>query len=137
MESISLDPHEGGVTHMRGGKQFITLPAGYLGSSLIGALLTFCGFNVVASKIASIVLGVCFLLTLWWARKDWLTIITILLAVGLLVACWFIQHAEALRFVVVRPLLLCRCYGLFADGGSSSLLASCRAFIVCGTSAMT
>jgi hypothetical protein len=106
VESISLDPHEGGVTHMRGGKQFITLPAGYLGSSLIGALLTFCGFNIVASKIASIVLGVCFLLTLWWARKDWLTIVTILLAVGLLVACWFIKHAEPLRFVVVSLLLV-------------------------------
>ncbi len=105
VESISLDPHEGGVTHMRGGKQFLTLPAGYLGSSLIGALLTFCGFNIVASKVASIVLGVCFLLTLWWARKDWLTIITILLAVGLLVACWFIKHAEALRFVVVSLVL--------------------------------
>ncbi|KAH7560031.1 hypothetical protein BM1_03665 [Bipolaris maydis] len=78
VESISLDPHEGGVTHMRGGKQIVTLPAGYLGSSLIGALLTFCGFNIVASKVASIVLGVCFLLTLWWARKDWLTILTIL-----------------------------------------------------------
>jgi hypothetical protein len=107
VESISLDPHEGGVTHMRGGKQFITLPAGYLGSSLIGALLTFCGFNIVASKVASIVLGVCFLLTLWWARKDWLTIVTILLAVGLLVAFWFIEHGEALRFMVVgTPLLL-------------------------------
>jgi len=101
VKSISLDPREGGVTHMAGGIQAITLPAGYLGSSLIGALLTFCGFNIVASKIASIVLGVCFLLTLWWARKDWLTIITILLAVGLLVACWFIKHAEPLRFVVL------------------------------------
>jgi len=101
VESISLDPHEGGVTHMRGGKQFITLPAGYLGSSLIGALLTFCGFNIVASKVASIVLGVCFLLTLWWARKDWLTIGTILLSVGLLIAFWFIEHGEALRFYVV------------------------------------
>jgi hypothetical protein len=101
VESISLDPKEGGVTHMRGGISAITLPAGYLGSSLIGALLIFCGFDIVASKIASIVLGVCFLLTLWWARKDWLTIVTILLAVGLLVACWFIKHAEPLRFVVL------------------------------------
>lgn len=101
VESISLDPHEGGVTHMRGGKQIITLPAGYLGSSLIGALLTFCGFNINASKVASIILGVCFLLTLWWARKDWLTIVTILLAVALLVGFWFIKHGEALRFVVV------------------------------------
>jgi len=101
VESISLDPREGGVTHMRGGISAITLPAGYLGSSLIGALLIFCGFDIVASKIASLVLGVCFLLTLWWARKDWLTIGTILLAVGLLVACWFIAHAEALRYVVL------------------------------------
>ncbi len=87
---------------MKGGKSAITLPAGYLGSSLIGALLTFCGFDIVASKVASIVLGVCFLLTLWWGKKDWLTVVTVLLAVGLLVACWFIVHAEPLRFVVVR-----------------------------------
>jgi len=101
VKSISLDPREGGVTHMYGGMSAITLPAGYLGSSLIGALLIFCGFNIVASKVASIVLGVCFLLTLWWARRDWLTIVTVLLAVGLLVACWFIKHAEPLRFVVL------------------------------------
>lgn len=101
VKSIELDPHEGGVTTMQGGISAITLPAGYLGSSLIGALLIFCGFNIVASKVASIVLGVCFLLTLWWARKDWLTIVTILLAVGLLVACWFIAHGEALRWVVL------------------------------------
>lgn len=101
VKSISLDPHEGGVTHMQGGMTAITLPAGYLGSSIIGALLIFAGFNITASKVASIILGVCFLLTLWWARKDWLTIITVLLAVGLLVACWFIAHGQALRWVVV------------------------------------
>jgi len=101
VKSISLDPREGGVTHMQGGKSFITLPAGYLGSSLIGALLTFCGFNIVASKVASMVLAGAFLLTMWWGKRDWLTILTILLAVGLLVACWFIAHAVALRWVVL------------------------------------
>jgi hypothetical protein len=116
VESISLDPHEGGVTHMRGGKQFLTLPAGYLGSSLIGALLIFAGFNIVASKVASIVLGVCFLLTLWWARKDWLTIVTILVAVGLLVAFWFIEHGEALRFMVVSIILFHVVYLCANDG---------------------
>ncbi|CAK7273525.1 hypothetical protein SEPCBS119000_005702 [Sporothrix epigloea] len=99
--SITLDPNEGGATQMKGGKAALTLPAGYLGSSLIGALLIFCGFDIVASKVASIVLGVCFLLTLWWGKRDWLTIVTVLAAVGLLVACWFIKHAEALRFVVL------------------------------------
>ncbi|KAL2886281.1 hypothetical protein HOO65_060111 [Ceratocystis lukuohia] len=101
VKSISLDPHEGGVTHMLGGAPAITLPAGYLGSSLIGALLTFCGFNIVASKIASLVLAVAFLLTIWWGKRDWLTVLTVLSAVGLLAACWFINHAEALRFVVL------------------------------------
>lgn len=101
IESITLDPREGGATLMRGGISAITLPAGYLGSSLIGALLIFCGFDIVASKIASIVLGVCFLLTIWWGRKDWLTILTVLLAVGLMIACWFIAHGVALRFVVL------------------------------------
>ncbi|KAI1309914.1 peptidase M50B-like-domain-containing protein [Xylaria venustula] len=101
VKSISLDPHEGGVTQMVGGKSLITLPAGYLGSSFIGAILIFTGFDIVASKIISIVLGVCFLLTLWWGKRDWLTITTILLAVGLLVASWFIVHAEGLRFVVL------------------------------------
>ena len=99
--SITLDPKEGGVTQMKGGISALTLPAGYLGSSLIGALLIFCGFDIVASKIASFVLGACFLLTLWWGKRDWLTIGTVLAAVGLLVGCWFIKHAEALRFVVL------------------------------------
>jgi hypothetical protein len=86
---------------MSGGVSAITLPAGYLGSSLIGALLVFAGFNIVASKIASIILGVCFLLILWWAKRDWLTIITILASVGLLVGFWFIDHVTPLRFLVL------------------------------------
>jgi peptidase M50B-like protein len=135
VESISLDPNEGGVTHMRGGISAITLPAGYLGSSLIGALLIFCGFDIVASKVASIVLGVCFLLTLWWARRDWLTILTVLLAVGLLVACWFIAHAEPLRFVVVSCIGFHKFNEILVSDAllHSSLLASCHRFIASGT----
>jgi hypothetical protein len=124
VKSISLDPREGGVTHMVGGISAITLPAGYLGSSLIGALLIFCGFDIVASKVASIVLGVCFLLTLWWARKDWLTIITILLAVGLLVGCWFIAHAEPLKYVVLFIGVMSSLYSVWDIVSHSSLFLS-------------
>lgn len=42
IESIQLDPDEGGATRMRGGIPIITLPAGYLGSSAIGAALITC-----------------------------------------------------------------------------------------------
>ncbi|SGY61508.1 BQ5605_C007g04566 [Microbotryum silenes-dioicae] len=101
IKSITLDPREGGCTMMSGGISAITLPAGYLGSSLIGALLIFCGFDIVASKIASFVLAVAFIIILWWGRKDWLTIVTILVSVGLLVAGWFIAHGAALRYEVL------------------------------------
>ena len=135
MKSISLDPREGGVTHMQGGISAITLPAGYLGSSLIGALLIMCGFDIVASKVASIVLGVCFLLTLWWARKDWLTIGTIIAAIGLLIACWFIKHSEPLRFVVVS--IISWSYLHTSNKFYSSSSASCLHSTASGTSAMT
>jgi hypothetical protein len=63
---------EGGATMMSGGINWLTLPAGYLGSSFIGACLITCGFDTNASKVATIVLAVFFLFTLWWARKNWL-----------------------------------------------------------------
>lgn len=39
---------------MAGGIQWLTLPAGYLGSSFIGAALIVCGFNTVASKVRAV-----------------------------------------------------------------------------------
>ncbi|GFZ42734.1 hypothetical protein JCM24511_00452 [Saitozyma sp. JCM 24511] len=99
VESIQLEPNEGGSTRMRGGipaglsirldcrlmKSQITLPAGYLGSSFIGAALIACGFDTDASKVACLVLSFFFLLTLWWARKSWIAWITIALMAALIV----------------------------------------------------
>ncbi|GAA5876602.1 hypothetical protein JCM3774_005997 [Rhodotorula dairenensis] len=101
IKSISLDPREGGVTMMAGGISAITLPAGYLGSSLIGAALIFCGFDITASKVAAIIVGVSFLFTAWWSRRDWLTILTILIATGLIVGFFFIAHGQALRWYML------------------------------------
>lgn len=53
----------------------VTLPAGYLGSSLIGAALIACGFDTKASKIACLVLAGFFLITLWWARRSMLCVL--------------------------------------------------------------
>lgn len=130
VESISLDPREGGVTHMRGGKGAVTLPAGYLGSSLIGALLTFCGFNIVASKIASFVVGAAFLLIIWWGRRDWLTIGTVLAAIGLIIGCWFIAEAEALRYVIVSIVPSRSCEASVADLSTSTALHWCHVVVV-------
>ena len=65
---------EGGATRMSGGIPWLTLPAGYLGSGLIGAALIACGFDTNASKVASLVLAVFFIFTLWWARNNLLCV---------------------------------------------------------------
>jgi len=101
IHSIELDPDEGGVTKMSGGIQAITLPAGYLGSSFIGACLIACGFDITASKIACLVLAVFFIFTLWWARKNWLSWILILGMTGLIILFWFVADAVALRYFVL------------------------------------
>ncbi|ETW85341.1 hypothetical protein HETIRDRAFT_407445 [Heterobasidion irregulare TC 32-1] len=101
IHAIELDPDEGGSTRMSGGISWITLPAGYLGSSFIGAVLITCGFDTNASKIASLVLAVFFLFTLWWARRNWLTWVLILGMSGLIVLFWFVGEGVALRFFVL------------------------------------
>jgi len=101
IHSIELDPDEGGTTRMSGGIPLITLPAGYLGSSFIGACLIACGFDINASKVATIVMGAFFIFTLWWARKQLLPWLLILGMSGLIVAFWFIKNGVALRFLVL------------------------------------
>lgn len=133
VQGMQVDPNEGGCTSMHGGVAWLTLPAGYLGCAFIGALLVFCGFDIVASKIASFGIGFVSLLSLWWGMKTWskkgyknrwLLPLIIAFNVGLLVACWFIADSEALRFYVVSAsLLLLRCvcvYYLYLSGTNPS-----------------
>lgn len=101
IHSIELDPDEGGATRMSGGVPWITLPAGYLGSSLIGACLIACGFDTNASKIACLVLAVFFLFTLWWARRNLLSWFLIFGMSALIVVFWFVGGGVALRYLVL------------------------------------
>ncbi|KAH9162280.1 peptidase M50B-like-domain-containing protein [Lactarius sanguifluus] len=101
IHSIELDPDEGGATTMSGGIPWLTLPAGYLGSGLIGAALIACGFDTDASKVASLVLAVFFLFTLWWARRNLLTWVLLLGMSGLIILFWFIKGGVALRYLVL------------------------------------
>jgi len=101
IHSIELDPDEGGSTSMSGGIPWITLPAGYLGSGFIGASLIACGFDTDASKVASIVMAVFFLFTLWWARRNILTWVLIFGMSGLIILFWFVAGSVALRWLVL------------------------------------
>jgi len=101
VESITLDPNEGGMTRMRGGIPAITLPAGYVGSSFIGASLVAAGFDTDASKVACLILGVLWLFTLWWARRSVVAWLTIGLVASLIIICWLVAHSVALRFFIL------------------------------------
>jgi hypothetical protein len=100
IESIEIDPDEGGATSMQGGWKACTLPAGYIGSCTIGAIMVFAGFNILASKILGIIVGVCLLSTLWFA-KNWLTRIITVLFCGVIGVLWWFQGGEYLRYVVL------------------------------------
>ncbi|KAM0748803.1 hypothetical protein T439DRAFT_357962 [Meredithblackwellia eburnea MCA 4105] len=101
VESIMLDANQGGATRMRGGWAFFSLPAGYIGSSTMGAALIFCGFDTYAAKIACIPILFDIALVLWWARKDWFTCTTLLFPTGLLVIFFVVEHSAFLRFYVL------------------------------------
>ncbi|KAJ1861850.1 hypothetical protein LPJ73_000922 [Coemansia sp. RSA 2703] len=109
---ITIDPDEGGLTRMSGGRWWCVMPAGYLGSSFLGALMVFAGFNVLASKIVSVIIGVCMLLTLIWA-KNWLTRIITVLFIGLIVGLWFTPHGGGLRYVVLFMGVMSSLYSLW------------------------
>lgn len=59
------------------------------------------GFDTRASRVACLVLGVFFLLTLVWARKSAIAWFTIIFAAGLIVLCWLVASSVALRFLVL------------------------------------
>lgn len=73
---------------------------GYLGSSLIGALLIFCGFDSKASMVAAIALGVLLLVVLFWAR-NWLTRILTIVFAGIIVGLWFTPDHVGLKYFVL------------------------------------
>lgn len=98
--SITLDPNEGGLTKMKGGNPYITLPAGYIGSLFFGSAMVMAGFNVTASKVLAVIVGLAMLITLFYARNG-LTVATTVLSLGLFVGLWWYQDSKYLRFYIL------------------------------------
>ncbi|TIB94205.1 hypothetical protein E3Q19_00523 [Wallemia mellicola] len=118
IESIRLDPHEGGETRMRGGWSFISLPAGYLGSSLIGAIFIAVGFDSFASKIACFVIAASFLICIYWARRIFLN------RPDNRIGCGKLSHGIYLRYVILFIGVMSCLYSIWdiIDDTSSSLI---------------
>ena len=109
---LHIDPEEGGATIMKGGWKCCTLPAGYIGSCVIGSIMVFAGFDILASKILGIVIGVCLLITLWFA-KNWLTRVITLVFCGLIGFLWWFDGGNYLRYVVLFMGVMSSMYSLW------------------------
>ncbi|GAA5905778.1 hypothetical protein JCM5296_005735 [Sporobolomyces johnsonii] len=101
VKSIMLDPNQGGATAMEGGLPFLSLPAGYIGSSTIGAALIFASFDQKASKIAVIPFVCVLLVVCAWARKSRFTVLNVSFTLGLCVIFLLVEHAAYLRFLLL------------------------------------
>lgn len=102
VKAIELDLEQGGVTKMTGGSKMCFLPAGYLGSSLLGALMVMSAFDsrLLASKVASVVFGIIMILVLIWAR-NWVARVTTVVFIALIVGLFFIEEGAGIRYVML------------------------------------
>ncbi|KAJ7449585.1 peptidase M50B-like-domain-containing protein [Mycena latifolia] len=94
---ITIDPHVGGATIVEGGRPLFILSAGYIGSTLLGALFTLAGWDTLVAKVMSFVLGIGLIMPLALVR-DKLTILLTIIYEALLIGFWFVDHGGALRW---------------------------------------
>ncbi|KAI3639371.1 hypothetical protein MIR68_002901 [Amoeboaphelidium protococcarum] len=106
IKSITIEANTAGATVIQGGNQYVTLPAGYIGTAFYGGIMLFCAFNVLASKIVSIVIGVFLLIMLYYA-KGWIARLISVFYIGLIVMFWLIQDAYYLTFFILFLGTLC------------------------------
>jgi len=88
LDSITLDPRQGGATYFHGGSAFLALSAGYLGSLLWGGLLFTAGRNdrVRADWVNGGIGVLVILLTLFFVRSSFGVVFGIFFGVAMVAA---------------------------------------------------
>ena len=109
VESITLDPNQGGATYGRGGSRILTLSAGYLGSLLWGTLLVMLAYvrRVSAGAVVLAVGVLVALLTVFYVRSLFGIAFGLLFALGLLGAGRWLSVAWNRRLLLVLGLTSC------------------------------
>jgi hypothetical protein len=92
VKGIAVHTNEGGVTLLEGGKMWLVLPAGYLGSAIFGSLLILMGTNPILSQIAAGLLIAALALAIWWAN-NWLTRLLTIAFMALTALLWWFKAA--------------------------------------------
>ncbi|GAA5920210.1 hypothetical protein JCM1841_006652 [Sporobolomyces salmonicolor] len=99
---FTIDPNQGGATHTTPGGPMTPLALffGQVFSIAFGGAMIFCGFDTLASKVASFVIMACWPPVIWF-QAHVLPRLICLATLGLLIGVWFIDHATGLRYVVL------------------------------------
>lgn len=96
---IEINMDESGLTRFHGGISCAIIPAGYLGSSLIGGILLFCGFRQKTSRWMAAAVGVILAATFWLGDLKTM-IIALILAAGLAGAVWYEEGKYTQYFIL-------------------------------------
>lgn len=101
MREICVAMDESGVTRFQGGWFCFILPAGYVGSTLAGALLVFSSFGRKTSRWVAGGVATLLLFTLYWAGDIYTVVASISICFALIAACTyqgglFCRHVIAL-----------------------------------------
>ena len=100
VEGIQINPNESGLTRFMGGAPCAILPAGYLGSTLIGGFLVFTGFSEKFSRWSSIALCVMLFAVVRWA-EFWYTRVVAVSMMAFLLAVFFYRDGAWMRWVIL------------------------------------
>ena len=98
--SISVAMDESGLTSFTGGWFCAVLPAGYLGSSLMGALLLFCGFSYGVSRYAAAGIMLVLLAVLHFAQGIYTVVCVVVLSASL-AAAFLARDGEFCQHIVL------------------------------------
>jgi hypothetical protein len=100
MGNIQIKMDESGDTRFVGGWFCAIVPAGYIGSTLIGALLVFMAFGVKTSRYTAIGVALILLFTLYYSVGVFTVVSSIGLLVLLLVAYRYKEGAYTRHFIL-------------------------------------
>lgn len=107
MNSIEINVNEAGATRFHGGWPCAILPAGYIGSALIGAILVFMAFGRKTARWTAVGIMGILIITLFYSY--WL--FTIISALGLMamlgLAIWYKEGAFTRHFILILGVCAC------------------------------
>lgn len=100
MGSIQINMDESGATRFSGGWVCLILPAGYIGSTLVGALLLFTGFSYRASRYMAIAIAAILAATFYYSGSLFTYLCSSALLLLTIAAYFFKDGAFTRHFVL-------------------------------------